>query len=119
MRQFLDATADGYLYGLVTLLSNEVVLYADGGGKAAAVPNVIHGAHDVATLLIAARRKFVPPDEVRKVVEINGQPGVVGYFEGRARAVLTFDVAEGHIARIFIVTNPEKLSNLPGLEAVN
>lgn len=119
MRQFLGATAGGDLDGLVALLSNEVVLYADGGGKAAAVPNLIHGPHDVATLLIAARRKYVPADEIRKVVEINGQPGVVGYSEGRARAVLTFDVADGRIARIFIVTNPEKLANLPGLEPVN
>jgi hypothetical protein len=50
-------------------------------------------------------------------VEINGQPASSAIFGGRARMELTFDVADGCIARIFIMTN-RKLSNLRGLEAV-
>jgi RNA polymerase sigma-70 factor (ECF subfamily) len=33
--------------GLLSLLSKDVVLYADGGGKAIAVPNQVHGADKV------------------------------------------------------------------------
>lgn len=119
MRRFSDATSSGDLQGLLALLSNDIVLYADGGGKAAAVPNIIRTPQRVAALIFGAQKKFRPEGEVRRIVQINGQPGVVGYIDGRARSALTIDVEDGLIARIYIVTNPEKLRALPDLSAVS
>ena len=46
---------------------------------------------------------------------INGEAGIVSYADGRAFSVLTLDRFEGRIQGVYIVTNPEKLSRLPGL----
>lgn len=115
MHQFLQATSDGNLEGLVALLSSEVVLHSDGGGKAPALPKLIYGPDNVARAVLGGIKKFAPPDLVRRIVEINGQPGVVSYLAGRPFAVFTLDVAGGLVRSIYIVTNPEKLAHLPNL----
>jgi len=47
---------------LVALLSSEVVLHSDSGGKSAAVPNLVHGASNVARAILGALKKLVPPN---------------------------------------------------------
>lgn len=115
LQQFLEATAQGDMQGLLALLSEDVVLYTDGGGKATAVPNPIHGAEHVGRFFFGAREKLMPRDVVRRIAEINGQPGVVVYHQGRVFGVLTMDVAEGRIRNIYIVRNPDKLEGLAKL----
>lgn len=115
LQQFLEATAQGDMQGLLALLSEDVVLYTDGGGKATAVPNPIHGAERVARFFFGAREKLMPRDVVRRIAEINGQPGVVVYHQGRVFGVLTMDVAEGRVRNIYIVRNPDKLEGLARL----
>jgi RNA polymerase sigma-70 factor, ECF subfamily len=115
LHEFLEATARGDLDGLVALLSKDAVFHSDGGGKAPALPKPVYGAPNVARLLLASLQKFVPSNVVRRIAEINGQPGVVSYVGGRPFAVFTMDVADGLIQNLYVVTNPEKLARLPGL----
>jgi len=115
LRQFLEASSRGDMEGLLALLSSEIVLYSDGGGKAAAVPNPIYGPENVTRFLFGVLRKVVPNNLVRRMVQINGQPGIVGYLDGHPYSVLSLDVTDGRIRNIYIVTNPEKLERLPTL----
>ena len=115
LQQFLEATSHGNMEGLLSLLASDVVLYADGGGKATAVPNPIYGADRVARFFVAGREKLVPSDLVSSFAEINGQLGLVAYHQGQVFGVLTVDIAEGRIRNIYIVRNPEKLALLPNL----
>ena len=115
LERFLKATSDGDMEGLVTLLSSDVVLHSDGGGKAIAVPNRIQGADNVARGIFSGLQKIVPKNLVRRVMEINGEPGVVSYLDGKPHSVLTLGAGEGRIHAIYILTNPEKLAHLPGL----
>lgn len=117
LRRFLDAASNGNLDGLEALLSSDVVFHSDGGGKAAAVPNLVHGPDHVARVVLGGLKKLVPRNLVSRVTEINGQPGVVGYVNGRPFSVLTLDIADGFIRNIYIVTNPEKLARLPEMPA--
>jgi RNA polymerase sigma-70 factor (ECF subfamily) len=116
-QRFLDASARGDLAGLVDLLSDDVVLYADGGGKGRAVPLPIYGVDKVARFFLRAPAKFLPKDLVRRRVGINGQPGVVSFLDGRPFSAFTVDIVDGRIRRIYIVANTEKLSRLPQLPA--
>jgi hypothetical protein len=51
---------------------------------------------------------------LQRIVEINGEPGIVSYVDGRPQSVFTIEVnGHGRIRAIYIVTNPEKLSHLP------
>jgi RNA polymerase sigma-70 factor (ECF subfamily) len=117
LHQFLKATSDGNLEGLVALLSSEVVFHSDGGGKAPALPKPIYGPDNVARAILGGIKKFAPPDLVRRIVEINGQPGLVTYLAGRPFLVFTLDVVGGLVRNIYIVSNPEKLAHLPKLPA--
>jgi RNA polymerase sigma-70 factor (ECF subfamily) len=91
------------------------VLYADGGGKNAAVPRPIYGAEKVARFVLRAPAKFLSKDLVRRWANVNGQAAIVSYLHGSPHSVFTMEVADGRIRNIYIVANPEKLSRLPEL----
>jgi RNA polymerase sigma-70 factor (ECF subfamily) len=114
---FLQAIGTGEMEGLVALLSQDVVLHSDGGGKALAVPNPIHGAENVARGILGAFRKLLPKTLVRHLARINGEPGVVSYLDGIPYSVVTLDAVGARVQAIYVVTNPEKLAHLPGLSA--
>jgi RNA polymerase sigma-70 factor (ECF subfamily) len=113
LRQFSKASAEGDLQGLIALLSKEAVFYSDGGGKAPALPKPIYGPENIARGVLEGLKKLVPQNLVRRYVEINGQPGIVSFLDDRPFSVFTLDVAGGLVFRIYVVTNPEKLSRLP------
>jgi RNA polymerase sigma-70 factor (ECF subfamily) len=114
LERFRQAAGSGDMDQLLALLADDVVLHADGGGKAAAVPNLIHGADRVSRGIVIGLGKLVPPNLVQRIVPINGASGIVSYYpDGRPHSVLTLDVAAGRIRAIYIVTNPEKLAHLP------
>jgi RNA polymerase sigma-70 factor (ECF subfamily) len=117
LRRFLDATSNGDLDGLVALLSSDVVFHSDGGGKAAAVPNLVYGPDNVARAILGGLKKLVPKNLVRRMAHINGQPGVISYVDGRPFSIFTMDIADGLVRNIYVVTNPEKLAHLPELPA--
>ena len=117
MGSFLEACFGGDMEGLLALLSEDVTLWSDGGGKTRAALNPIHGADKVARFFSGILRK-APPGFVVRRASINGRPGLIGYFEdGRPQSVATFDVAEGSIRAIRLVVNPEKLRAVPPLAA--
>jgi RNA polymerase sigma-70 factor (ECF subfamily) len=117
LERFLEATSRGDMDGLVALLAGDVVLHSDGGGKALAVPNLVHGSDKVARGILGSLGRLVPKDLVRRLAQINGEPGIVAYRNGKPYSVLTFDASEGRIRTIYILTNPEKLSHIPELPA--
>jgi RNA polymerase sigma-70 factor (ECF subfamily) len=113
--RFLGAVRTGEMEGLVALLAEDVVLHSDGGGKAIAVPNIVQGSNNVARGILGGLKKLVPENLVRRLVLINGEPGLVNYLDRKPHSVLTIDVSEGRIQTIYIVTNPEKLFHIADL----
>jgi RNA polymerase sigma-70 factor (ECF subfamily) len=111
-RQFLEACMSGDMEGLISLLSEEVTLWSDGGGKVAAAPYPIHGPERVARFLLGVLRT-VPPGFSAQLARVNGEPGVVGYANGHPTGVVALDIAEGQLRGVRIVVNPEKLRAVP------
>jgi len=116
LANFLEAIGTGEMHGLIDLLSKDVVLHSDGGGKAIAVPNEVHGADKVARGILGGMQRLVPKTLVRKLAQINGEPGLVNYLDGKPHSVLTIDIEGDRIKAIYIITNPEKLAHLSGLD---
>jgi RNA polymerase sigma-70 factor (ECF subfamily) len=113
---FLHASLEGDMEALLELLSEDVTLYSDGGGKTRAALNPIYGANKVARFLAGIRGK-IPPDFAVRKARVNGRPGFVSYLgDGSPQSVVTFDVLEGRVKTIRLVVNPEKLDNVPSLE---
>jgi RNA polymerase sigma-70 factor, ECF subfamily len=119
LEQFQQATFSGDPQALLRILSEDVVLYSDGGGKGPAVPNVVHGADKVARGIIGAQKNIVPANLVRRVTYINGEPGIVAYLDGKPFSAITITCHAGHIREIYIVSNPDKLSHVPELSAIS
>jgi RNA polymerase sigma-70 factor (ECF subfamily) len=111
-RQFVEACTSGDMESLVSLLSSDVTLWSDGGGKVAAAPYPIYGPERVARFLVGVLRT-VPPGFFARPAWVNGGPGVVGYVDGRPTAVVALDVAKGRLRGVRIVVNPEKLRVIP------
>ena len=109
--QFLDASTKGDLQDLLLLLAKDVTFCSDGGGKVVAVLKPIHGAVKVARMLLAIRRKWLL-NSVSRLADINGQPGMIQYLDGRIHSVMTFEIVDGCIQSIYSVRNPEKLERI-------
>jgi RNA polymerase sigma-70 factor (ECF subfamily) len=110
MARFGEATMSGDLNGLLSLLSEEVTLYTDGGGKVAAALNPIYGREKVMRLLHAIVPKLPRFDS--RPIELNGQPAIANYLNGIVDSVVAFDFEEDRICSIYIISNPEKLKLL-------
>jgi RNA polymerase sigma-70 factor, ECF subfamily len=113
LERFYRAAGSGDMDGLLALLSSDVVMHTDGGGKASALPLPIYGPDKVARASVFGLTKLKTLNPLQRIVQLNGEPGIVSYVEGRPQSVFTIDVNDGRIRAIYIVTNPEKLSHLP------
>ena len=58
LERFYQAADSGDLQGLLALLSSDVVMHTDGGGKASALPLPIHGPDKVARASVHGLRKL-------------------------------------------------------------
>ena len=118
MESFLQASLDGDMEALLALLSEDVILYSDGGGKTRAALRPIYGADEVARFLTGILDN-IPPDFAVRQTRVNGRPGLVGYFgDGSPQSVVSIEVAGKSVRAIRLVVNPEKLGNVPPLELV-
>jgi RNA polymerase sigma-70 factor, ECF subfamily len=113
LERFRQAAGSGDMDRLMSLLSSDVVMHTDGGGKAAALVLPIYGPNKVARAAVYGLRRLRSLNVLQRIVEVNGQPGIVSYQDGRPQSVFTVESKDGRIQAIYIVTNPEKLAHLP------
>jgi RNA polymerase sigma-70 factor (ECF subfamily) len=113
LERFHEAAGNGDMDGLVALLASDVVMHTDGGGKAEALALPIYGPDNVARASVYGLRKLASFNVLQRIVQINGEPGIVSYLDGRPQSVFTLEESGGRVQAIYIVTNPEKLSHLP------
>jgi RNA polymerase sigma-70 factor (ECF subfamily) len=109
--RFLVACAGGDLDGLMGLLSDDVVLWTDGGGVVKAARRPIHGASKVARFLVAIADGIPAGTEFREAV-VNGRPGYLFVLDGVVTTTLSFDIVAGKVIGIASVLNPDKLRGL-------
>ncbi len=108
-RRFLAACGTGDLEGLLALLSDDVTVWTDGGGKVRAALRPVTGPHRAARFLLSVARR-IPAGVSAREVDLNGQPGLVLEEEDRRVTVaLTIDVVGDEITDVRVVTNPDKL----------
>jgi RNA polymerase sigma-70 factor (ECF subfamily) len=107
--EFLAACATGDLSRLMTLMSPDVVMVSDGGGKATAALRPIHGADRVARFFVGITKK-IPPDGRAEPILVNGHPGLAAWIGEKLVAVYSFDILDGRIEGVYVLRNPDKLA---------
>src|ERR671918_293556 len=112
--RFFEAVINGDTSGLIELLAADVVVYADGGGKAPAFPHPVHGRDRAMRLLAGPTARGYRQGVVgMRTVAINGQPGAVFLDrDGRPVAVVTVDIADDQVQSVRAIANPDKLRHL-------
>jgi RNA polymerase sigma-70 factor (ECF subfamily) len=109
---FQAAITGGATEQLAELLSNDIRLSADGGGKVPTVLDVLHGKAEVVAFLSKSLHEYWANHQW-VIVDINGARGIVLKHDGATTAVVSFAYDEaGKATNIYVVRNPEKLANL-------
>ena len=109
---FKAAIADGTTGQLTALLSEDVRLSTDGGGKVPAILETLHGHAEVLAFLSDGLRVYWADFEWQ-AADINGARGVVLRQHGTIHAAVSFAYDDaGHATDIYIVRNPDKLMHL-------
>jgi RNA polymerase sigma-70 factor (ECF subfamily) len=108
-QRFLLASSTGDLQGLMDVLAPDVVLLSDGGGKVSAGLRPILSADKVARFMVGLSRKLAGSTTTAELVVVNGRPGALVYLDGVLDTVVTFDVDDDRINRVYLVRNPDKI----------
>lgn len=96
---------------LLEILSENVTLYSDGGGKVHAAIHPIVSVPNVLALLYGVIKK-APEDFYFEMKSVNCQPAIMIYMNGSLQSILSFDIRKEKINEIYITMNPEKLPTL-------
>ena len=114
LRAFADAAARGNLQGLKVLMSEDVELIGDGGGKVPSFGKILRGSQRLAQLYFATWRRL--GDAVRmELVDLNGEPGLLRFIDGKLESAQTFEIEGERIVRIRAQRNPDKLVRIAQL----
>ena len=117
---FFRAVGDGDMDTLQSVLTEDVVMRTDGGGKAAAARYPLEGLSDVTRFLY---KVFVaptnPPLVEPRFIWFNGAPGAVLFQDGKPVSAFHFQVTGGRISAIFVQRNPDKLLRFTDRPEVN
>jgi RNA polymerase sigma-70 factor (ECF subfamily) len=107
--RFLLACATGDLSGLLDMLSDDVVVWTDGGGKVRAAVRPVIGVHRSSRFLlnVAKRVAGVPHGAI-----LNGQPASIFMDGDTVVTAMVLDILDGLIVAVRVVSNPDKLERL-------
>jgi RNA polymerase sigma-70 factor (ECF subfamily) len=112
LQGYFQAVETGETAALMSLLSEDVTLWADGGGQVKqAALNPIRGRDAVVRFSLGTRR-FWPENSRVELEEVNGQAALIIRTSDRVFSLLTIDVEDGQIQAIRIIANPEKLARV-------
>ncbi|MEK7793611.1 MAG: RNA polymerase subunit sigma-24, partial [Candidatus Hydrogenedentota bacterium] len=110
--KFMEASAGGDYESLVTLLSEDAELVTDHGGKALAARRMICGPDKIARLILGLRKKGEFAQFTTELRFVNGAMSMITRRGDALHGVMTFEIEDGHIRRMFHVVNPDKLHAL-------
>ena len=112
LAKFTEAASKGDRAAMRALMSDDVQLVADGGGKVNSFLHVLKGAGRVAGVYWSLEHQF--PAQVRyRTALINGEPGLLRYVAGKLESAQSFIVDGEKVVAVFIMRNPDKLRSVP------
>jgi RNA polymerase sigma-70 factor (ECF subfamily) len=115
LNQFIQAARTGDLDGLMELLSEDVTLWTDGGGKIrGAATHPMHGRDVVAKFVITTPR--LAGDYYIEEAEVNDELAMLirAQADGNLIAVLSITVSDGKVSEVWAMANPDKLKWVSG-----
>jgi RNA polymerase sigma factor (sigma-70 family) len=111
-RAFFDAVARNDAEGLKAMLAENVVAYADGGGKKPSHLNPIYGRDKVLRLIAGLAAKPGDPPRWVQAAVIDGLPGFVAFDRWGTLQTTALAIEDGKVAAFYTMRNPDKLARV-------
>lgn len=112
VQRFLAACLSGDVQELLALLSEDAVLYADGGGRVRSALRPIFTADRISRFYRGIHERALAGGEAT-LVRVNGGIGACLRQQNGRVSVMAFAFDGERIRAIYTVNNPEKLQHLP------
>ena len=111
LERFTKAIIEDDAEGLIALLSPDVVLATDGGGRVRAALNPIEGPERVSRFIFGVKQKSTAEGGrlMIKLTRLNGEPALVTMQNGVVTSTCSIEVDSTGIRALHIMRNPEKL----------
>jgi RNA polymerase sigma-70 factor, ECF subfamily len=114
------AAVTGDASDIAAVLSEDVVLHGDGGGKAPALARALQGAERVSRTFAAWAKQGQRVGATMDFAEVNGQPGAVfRTASGEVISVVMLKVTDGKVSELFSIVNPDKLQHVGAVADLN
>ena len=113
MEKLLACIATADVDGLVRMLSEDVVVYTDGGGVVSAAIRPVTGAARIANIILHLVQKTLASGDAQLQFErVNGSWAIVIRQATEVHSVSWIEGTSEVINRIYIDRNPDKLQKL-------
>lgn len=109
MEGFMNAIASGDIEQIERMLATDVQFISDSNGKATAARNILNGAETIRKFLVGIFNKPVNADITMQYAWVNHQPAMLWYLNGELFRCYVLDIADGKIANLHFMLNPDKL----------
>jgi len=111
---FFTASRSGDMSALRSLLAEDVVAYADGGGKVPATLQPLVGLEAVLARHAGMAREFaLSPSRLVRYALIDGLPGFVTIESGNIAQTTALHIEHEKVVAIYVTRNPDKLRKVP------
>jgi RNA polymerase sigma-70 factor (ECF subfamily) len=115
--RFARALSSGDGSELMSLLTRDVEVWSDGGGKASAARRPLVGRDQVLGFLMGLRRTaetagLLAGDLSLRIADVNCEPALVVRVSGRLESIFVLSIEQDAIAAIRVARNPEKLARI-------
>jgi RNA polymerase sigma-70 factor (TIGR02957 family) len=114
--RFARAFSSGDGSELTAILTQDVGMWSDGGGKASAARRPLLGRDEVLNFLLGLHRTGqtlgVLPDVSLKIEDVNSEPALVLRLRNHLESIFVFSVENEQVSAIRVVRNPDKLARI-------
>ncbi|MDD7887995.1 sigma-70 family RNA polymerase sigma factor [Flavivirga sp. 57AJ16] len=111
MKQYIDVIKNGDVKRLEKMLSKDILLMADGGGKISVVRELTIGKSATLKLLFYVFQTYQELQTI-KITEINHQPALLFFQDNKLVNCQVFEFEENQIRQIFSILVPNKLKSI-------
>jgi RNA polymerase sigma-70 factor (ECF subfamily) len=112
LERFMQAMQQPTPEVLKSLFADDVMLLADGGGRATAVLRPLHGGDRVARLYTQIAVRYQTVDAVHRLQWLNGAPAMLTWVDGELATVMWIETDGERIVAVQSLRDPLKLARL-------
>jgi RNA polymerase sigma-70 factor (ECF subfamily) len=114
--RFARAFSSGDGSALTSLLTRDVGMWSDGGGKASAARRPLLGRDQVLNFLVGLHRTAaaagVLTDASLQIEDVNFEPALVLRMGGRLESIFVLSTDGDTVSAIRVIRNPDKLARI-------